>query len=111
MPKIALTRERLLYLSQFGKAYLETLKQNRPKLYQQLRAAGELNVHLAAIDRRASATFQEIVAQLSKNLPADDEERAQALMGISSQARELVMSEILVREEETERAEERGFYL
>ena len=101
------------YLGQFGKAYLETLEQNRPNAYRDLAAGGKLHDHVHQVDRRANEAFQDIVARLMNvsPLPENDLDWEQVLTGIASQARELVMNEILVRDEETAAAEERGFYL
>ena len=100
-------------LSQFGKAYLETLERNRPQMYRDLRRAGQLHDHVHQLDRRANATYQDLLIKLQEAnpLPEGSEERAQALSGIASQARELVMNEILVRDEETEKAESGAGYL
>lgn len=100
------------WLSQFGRRYLETLRAHRPRLYQDLTAAGELYDHVHGVDTRANATFQELIVamQNAHPLPQNSEERSQAMFGIASQAREIVMNEILVRDEQTERAELLGGY-
>ena len=100
-------------LSRFGRAFLSSLKSSRPEEYRRLEASGQLKQEAQAVDDRANIQYSRFLSDLmvQHGLPASHVERASALAGLSQQAEELVMSELLVKDEETEKAEQQGGYL
>lgn len=98
-------------LSRFGQAFLRSLEQNRPEEYARLKAGGDLDSLAAQVDARAQSQYEHLVAELQRTnpLPTEYAARASALMALQSQAEELVMDEVLVKDAETEQAETEGY--
>ena len=95
----------------YSQLYLDSLKENQPELYAALEAKGQLRQIADEIGERAQSQFENLLAQLQREnpLPTNPVDRVTALHGLESQANELVMAELLVRDEETEAAEVHGY--
>ena len=90
----------------FGKAFLDSLQQNRPEEYRNLKDAGQLESSAAAVDARANEQYQALLKQLSDQDPdlakLPYPQKVQRMQGLAEQARELVLDEVLVRAPEDE---------
>jgi hypothetical protein len=92
-------------LGPFGKAYHESLREGNPELYEHLRASGALAGHLAEVDGAAQLEFDSTLAALLKQHPPSAFsflERLQHVTALASQAREIVMNDLLVRDDAAE---------
>lgn len=85
-------------LGRFGRAFLSSLKENRPETYVALEAKGQLQPMAREIDQRARAQYWNLVGELKQQhpLPKNPLDGIAALTGIGQQANELVMEEVLV---------------
>jgi len=85
--------------SLFRQRYEESLRDGKPTLYRWLLENGELSSHLDEVSQAAEKEFDAIFAALQfKSEPTSYLEKAQHLETLASQAREMVMDEILVRD-------------
>ena len=91
-------------LGAFGRTYERSLRDGNPELYRQLQATGTLEEHLEDMDSSAQVTFESTFAALQKQHVAPDSflERVQYFMTLASQARELVLNDLLVRDDPTD---------
>jgi Transposon-encoded protein TnpV len=82
----------------FARLYRETLKEQKPELYQKLQTSGQLKAHVQQQASRVNVQFQSQFAALLKQHPGPQEDtiaRSQHLSVLASQAREVVVSELL----------------
>src|SRR5687768_8145560 len=88
-------------LGPLGRAYENSLREGKPELYRQLQASGTLEDHLADMDTAAQLEFESTFSALQKQQVAPDSflERVQHFTALASQARELVLNDLLVRDE------------
>ena len=100
-------------IGRFGQAFLETLERNRPEQYRAKQAAGTLHAEAAEVDARARDDFETTLSELKRQHPvpenSDYSTSARHLSQLSRQAEELVMADVLVKDEETEQAETNGY--
>ena len=98
-------------LSRFGRAYRQSLEQNRPTTFRAMEARGSLARHLQDVDEAAQSQFEGLMRafEASEKLPEGHLARAAALDGMRSRAEEIVMSDLLVKDEETEQAMTSGY--
>lgn len=94
-----------------GRRHRESLKANRPDVYQELKETGQLYQYLRGMDEHAESVFQsELKARLDTDPgPADAIARRQHLMALSSAVEEVVNQDLLVPDEETEKAMQTGY--
>jgi hypothetical protein len=98
-------------LGRFGKRHLASLKANRPDEYKELKESGQLDQYLREMDEHAASVFQsELKARLDKDPgPMDGIGQSQRLLVASQQAEEVVNQDLLVPDEETEKAMKTGY--
>ena len=84
--------------SPFRQPYEESLKNARPNRYLQLLETGELSSHLDEVCRLADQEFDAIFARLKEETakPTSSLGKANYLWMLATQAREMVMDEILI---------------
>lgn len=99
--------------SRWAPLHEESLRQNQPAQYRALKASGRLAAYLAEVEESAEASYETIRSQLMRQDPgpASYLQRVQHLRTLDGQAKELVMHDLLVPDEETQRAIEQGGYL
>lgn len=85
-------------LGKYGTAFLNSLKESQPETYAKLAASGDLDQMASEIQERAQSQFETLLANLQEQnpLPSHPVDRVTALLGLESQANELVMEEVLV---------------
>lgn len=89
-------------LGLFAKAYHCSLREGNPELYAQLRANGALAEHLAEVDSAAQSELDAtLAAHLKQNPPLAFGflERLHYVTALASQAREIVMHDLLVSQD------------
>ena len=88
--------------SPFRQPYEESLKNARPNRYLQLLETGELSSHLDEVCRVADQEFDAIFARLTEETakPLSSLGKANYLWMLATQAREMVMDEILIRDDD-----------
>ena len=88
--------------SLFRHLYEESLREGKPNLYRQMEASGELTSHLDEVAKAAYATFDSILAALRKQSPEPTSllEKAQHQRTLASQATEMVLDSILIRDDD-----------
>ena len=93
-------------LGPFGRAYEHSMRDGNRELYRQLQADGVLTEHLVEIDNAAQLEFESTFAALRRqhSAPSSFLERVQHLNALASYARELVLNDLLVRDDYTETA-------
>ena len=86
--------------SLFRQRYEESLRDGKPTLYRWLLENGELSSHLDEVSQAAEKEFDAIFAALRfKSEPTSYLEKAQHLETLASQAREMVMDALLIRDD------------
>ncbi len=98
----------------YRQLHLESLKQNRPERYQELRQSGELEAYLSQVHESAQSQHQRVLQQLRENHPYNPVEwrgSPEAWEGwLERTASELVLNDrVYVLDEETERAMPDGY--
>lgn len=89
--------------------HLEALQQNRPDLYRQLKAGGNLASHLNEIAEQANSMYANLLTQQRRH-PQESANSFLSNLSHHQIAEEIVMREIvLVPDLETERAERDGY--
>ena len=88
--------------SPFRQPYEESLKNARPNRYLQLLETGELSSHLDEVCRVADQEFDSIFARLKEETakPTSSLGKANYLWMLETQAHEMVMDEILIRDDD-----------
>jgi len=88
--------------SPFRQPYEESLKNARPNRYLQLLETGELSSHLDDVCRVADQEFDSILAGLKDETakPMSSLGKANHLWMLETQAHEMVMDGILIRDDE-----------
>jgi len=88
--------------SPFRQPYEESLKNARPNRYLQLLETGELSSHLDEVCRVADQEFDSISARLKEETatPISSLGKANYLWMLETQARDMVMDEILIRDDD-----------
>ena len=91
-------------LGPFGRAYERSLRNAKPHFYRKLQVQGALDAHLAEVDAVAQFEFESIYAALQRQNPAPEAslERMQHNLFVASQAQEVVLDAILIRDDEPE---------
>ena len=86
--------------SRFRQPYEESLRNARPNRYSQLLETGELSSHLDEVCQAADEKFDLTFARLKEETatPMSSLGKANYLWMLATQAREMVMDEILVRD-------------
>lgn len=100
----AVVRIEVMTMGPFGRAHEESLRENRPGAYAELRRDGTLLGYLAEIDEWAQNAYTSTVMAMPKaNPPTGDSflERVQHTQTIAQQVRELVMDNVILREDES----------
>jgi len=86
--------------SLFRQRYEESLRDGKPTLYRWLLENGELSSHLDEVSQAAEKEFDAIFAALQfKSEPTSYLEKAQHLETLASQAREMVMDALVIRDD------------
>jgi hypothetical protein len=87
--------------SAFRQRYEESLREGKPTLYRWLLENGELSSHLDEVSQAADQEFDTVLAllRLQSPEPTSYREKAQRLETLASQARELVMDALLIRDD------------
>ena len=88
--------------SPFRQPYEESLKNARLNRYLQLLETGELSSHLDEVCRVADQEFDSIFARLKEETatPISSLGKANYLWMLETQARDMVMDEILIRDDD-----------
>ena len=78
-PKLALSPQKEIHLTRFGRKRLQYLKQYRPIIYTNLLTSGELNEHLQRIDDEANALYDRLIEQykIKRNITEELKEKNQ----------------------------------
>lgn len=87
-------------LGKYGMLRMSYLRKHRPNWFQSMLLTGELNEHLAAIDRDANQRMKTLMVQLEKAHPAPDREKdslawAAHMNMLTHMAEEVVLSELV----------------
>lgn len=98
-------------LGRYGRLHEESLRENQPKRYAAHQKAGTLKAHLESVDQQATQTFDSLIAVLVKQNPPPEGylAKVQHLQTLRSQAEEVVIREVLVKDPETEAAMRDGY--
>ena len=98
-------------LGRYGRMHETSLRENQPARYAAHKRAGTLLAHLESMDQQATQTFDGLFAALLKQHPAPTSylARVQHLETLRSQAEEVVMQDVLVKDPETGAAERDGY--
>ena len=88
--------------SPFRQPYEESLKNARPNRYLQLLETGELSSHLDEVCQEADEKFDLTFARLKEETatPISSLGKANYLWMLETQARDMVMDEILIRDDD-----------
>lgn len=78
-PKLALSPQKKIHLTRFGRKRLQYLKQYRPIVYTNLLISGELNEHLQMIDDEANVLYDRLIEQykIKRNITEELKEKDQ----------------------------------
>ena len=89
-------------IGRFGRQHLAFLKEYRKSTYATLLTSGELNEHLAEIDRDATEMYRSLISQfvksegITESLKATDPIKwVQAMNNIAQRVDEIIQSELL----------------
>jgi hypothetical protein len=98
----------------YARLYRESLRLNRPKLYEELRRRGELEQHVQRLAEDAQAMYDRVLKDLQEANPFRPEQwkgnREAWLAALKRSARELVNHDlVLVPNEEDERDLREGY--
>lgn len=80
IPCLKLPEEEQLPIGVWGQRHLRYIKQYRKIFYANLMTTGQLNSHLADIDRQAEEVFNELVRKYAKTLGVTEQLKAENQM-------------------------------
>jgi hypothetical protein len=88
--------------SPFREPYEASLKKSRPNVYRELLETGALSSHLDEVCRAADQEFDSIFVRLKEETarPMSSLGKANYLWMLGAQARDMVMDEILIRDDD-----------
>ena len=102
LPCLKLPEEEQAYIGIWGQRHLRYLKEHRRVRYANLLTSGELNAHLADVDRQAEELFLRLVKQMAdaegitETLKASDQmEWVRRMNNVRSRAFEIVEADII----------------
>lgn len=87
--------------NQFARAWKESLQATDPERYETLRTSGELERMAVEKGQRAADQFEGLMIHFRKEegVPAGHFEAVQTLRGMESRANEIVLDELLEKQE------------
>lgn len=102
LPNLVLPEKENKPIGIWGHRYLQHIKQHHQYLYFSLLANGELNSHLAEIDKQATEMYLRLVKQMAEQEGVTEQLKSEKQMewvsgmnNIASRAREIVNAEII----------------
>ena len=105
LPDLQLPQQKDFLLNRFGRARLRYLKEHARGTYSSLLLSGKLNKHLAEIQDKARARYDEMINRMKAGRGITEELKARDQMAwvaemnnIRSSAEEMVMKETVLRQ-------------